>query len=262
MSSNIKDVGEATRALEATLVRQLISASGAFKGGDVAGGQVRADMFVEALANAVAQGGGLGLAKLLETSMGGGAGEEPGATDPGFKAGALTPALSRFAGEGGPEAEGGPGIGRGAREGMGHGHSHEGGVSSGFGLRKHPIHGDERFHTGVDLRGREGTEIRAAAEGVVKSAGRRGGYGNAVEIDHGGGVTTLYAHASSLAVEPGQKVEPGQALGAVGQTGQATGPHLHFEVRVEGKPVDPRAALKAYGIRAEDTIGGKPPERF
>jgi murein DD-endopeptidase MepM/ murein hydrolase activator NlpD len=127
-------------------------------------------------------------------------------------------------------------------------------VSSNFGERIHPIDGTRHFHTGVDVRAAAGTPILAAAGGVVKRAGERGGYGNAVEIDHGNGVSTLYAHARELSVQPGDTIEEGQALGFVGQTGKATGPHLHFEVRVGGKPVDPRRALNAYGIRAEVTI--------
>jgi len=123
-------------------------------------------------------------------------------------------------------------------------------------MRTHPIDGVQKFHTGIDLRGSEGTPILAAESGVVRSAGHRGGYGNAVEIDHGNGVTTLYGHASELGVKPGDHVEKGQPIGEVGMTGHATGPHLHFEVRVEGKPVDPKAALKAYGIRADNPIGG------
>jgi murein DD-endopeptidase MepM/ murein hydrolase activator NlpD len=78
-----------------------------------------------------------------------------------------------------------------------------------------------------------------------------------VEIDHGGGLSTLYAHASQLAVKAGDVVDAGQEVARVGQTGRATGPHLHFEVRVEGRPVDPTRALNAYGIRAENTIGGR-----
>jgi len=123
-------------------------------------------------------------------------------------------------------------------------------------MRNHPIDGVQKFHTGIDLRGQEGTPILAAESGVVRSAGTRGGYGNAVEIDHGNGVSTLYGHASELGVTPGEHVEKGQQIGEVGMTGRATGPHLHFEVRVEGKPVDPKGALKAYGIRADNSIGG------
>jgi murein DD-endopeptidase MepM/ murein hydrolase activator NlpD len=106
----------------------------------------------------------------------------------------------------------------------------------------------------VDLRAAEGTPIRVTGNGVVRAAGPRGGYGNAVEIDHGGGVSTLYAHASSLSVKPGDVVTAGESLGEVGQTGKTTGPHLHFEVRAQGKAIDPKKALNAYGVRAEATL--------
>jgi murein DD-endopeptidase MepM/ murein hydrolase activator NlpD len=88
--------------------------------------------------------------------------------------------------------------------------------------------------------------------GVVRSAGPRGGYGNAVEIDHGNGVTTLYGHASELLVQPGQLVHAGEEIARVGSTGRSTGAHLHFEVRVGGRAVDPSKVLKAYASRAED----------
>jgi murein DD-endopeptidase MepM/ murein hydrolase activator NlpD len=93
---------------------------------------------------------------------------------------------------------------------------------------------------------------------VVLSAGPKGGYGNAVEIDHGHGLVTLYGHARELLVTTGQTVEPGQEIATVGATGRATGPHLHFEVRVAGRPVDPGAALKKYGLRAEGSHGSGP----
>ena len=127
-------------------------------------------------------------------------------------------------------------------------------MTSGFGQRIHPIDGTLGFHNGVDLRAPEGAPILAAMNGVVRSAGPRGGYGNAVEIDHGGGVSTIYAHASALSVKPGDLVTAGESLGEVGQTGKTTGPHLHFEVREQGKAIDPKKALNAYGIRAEATI--------
>ena len=112
-------------------------------------------------------------------------------------------------------------------------------VTSGFGYRIHPIFGTSRLHAGIDLRGSTGTPILAAGDGVVVSAGWRGGYGNTVIIDHGGSLATLYAHQSRIYVGTGAKVRRGQAIGAVGSTGQSTGPHLHFEVRVNGTPVDP-----------------------
>ena len=112
-------------------------------------------------------------------------------------------------------------------------------AGSGFGWRVHPIYGTRRMHTGVDISGPYGQPIIAAAEGLVIHAGWRGGYGLAVVIDHGGGLATLYAHQSSINVAEGQVVTAGQKVGSIGSTGQSTGPHLHFEVRVNGVPKDP-----------------------
>lgn len=112
-------------------------------------------------------------------------------------------------------------------------------VGSGFGMRKHPISGVYKMHNGVDIGGRTGDPIRAAAPGRVIFAGWRGGYGNCVIIDHGGGLSTLYAHASRLYVSQGQSVTQGQTIAAVGSTGYSTGPHLHWEVRINGQPVNP-----------------------
>ena len=112
-------------------------------------------------------------------------------------------------------------------------------ITSPFGYRIHPIYGTARLHTGIDYGADTGTPIRAAADGVVVSAGWYGGYGNATIIDHGGGIATLYGHQSSIGVSPGQKVTQGQTIGRVGCTGDCTGPHVHFEVRVNGDPVDP-----------------------
>jgi murein DD-endopeptidase MepM/ murein hydrolase activator NlpD len=116
-------------------------------------------------------------------------------------------------------------------------------ITSGFGPRVHPIYGDVRVHTGVDFGASSGTPIHAGADGVVVSAGPLGGYGNATVIDHGNGLATLYGHQSSIAVAPGQTVKRGQIIGYVGCTGLCTGPHLHFEVRVRGTPVDPMQYL-------------------
>jgi murein DD-endopeptidase MepM/ murein hydrolase activator NlpD len=110
-------------------------------------------------------------------------------------------------------------------------------VSSGFGWRGHG------FHSGLDIANDPGTTIRAARDGVVVSADYDGAYGNAVVISHGNGLATRYAHCSRLLVSPGQRVEAGQPIGAVGTTGRATGPHVHFEVRVNGSAVDPRGYL-------------------
>src|SRR6266511_527236 len=115
----------------------------------------------------------------------------------------------------------------------------EGGVVSGFGYRVHPISGTRRLHTGVDINCAYGAPISAAGSGIVIEAGWRGGYGNAVVIDHGDGLATLYGHQSQLAVSPGQQVSTGEVIGYVGSTGYSTGPHLHWEVWVNGTPVDP-----------------------
>ena len=112
-------------------------------------------------------------------------------------------------------------------------------ITSAFGPRRHPILGTVRMHTGVDFGSVSGTPIAAASPGVVLSAGERSSYGNTVIVDHGGTLATLYAHQSRIAVKEGQSVNRGQTLGYVGSTGYSTGPHLHFEVRVNGNPVDP-----------------------
>ena len=114
-----------------------------------------------------------------------------------------------------------------------------GSIGSGFGWRTHPIFGTQRFHAGVDIGGACGQPIWAGEDGTVISAGYSGGYGNLTVIDHGDGLATAYAHQSSFGVSSGQSVSRGQTIGYVGTTGWSTGCHLHFEVRVNGSPVDP-----------------------
>jgi murein DD-endopeptidase MepM/ murein hydrolase activator NlpD len=116
-------------------------------------------------------------------------------------------------------------------------------ITSGFGWRRHPILGQDRFHGGIDFGASYGSTIRAAEGGKVIFAGWYGGYGNTVIINHGGGISTLYGHSSKLFVSQGKTVKPGEAIAAVGSTGLSTGPHLHFEVRQDGEPVDPMAYL-------------------
>ena len=116
-------------------------------------------------------------------------------------------------------------------------------VTSPFGYRTHPISGTRKLHTGVDYGAGSGTPIYAANRGRVIYTGWYGGYGNTVIIDHGGGLTTLYAHQSRIRVSTGQEVALGDRIGDVGTTGYSTGPHLHFETRENGKPVDPRKYL-------------------
>jgi murein DD-endopeptidase MepM/ murein hydrolase activator NlpD len=116
-----------------------------------------------------------------------------------------------------------------------------GAVSSGFGMRMHPILGYSRMHRGIDFRASYGTPILAVSDGRVAFAGWHGGHGRAVAINHGGGLGTMYAHMSRIAVAPGTAVRRGQVIGYVGSTGLSTGPHLHFEVLRNGAAVDPRA---------------------
>ncbi|HXF81432.1 MAG TPA: peptidoglycan DD-metalloendopeptidase family protein, partial [bacterium] len=111
--------------------------------------------------------------------------------------------------------------------------------TSGFGVRRHPIFRIRRLHTGQDIAAPYGAPVVAAADGRVIYTGWFGGYGRIVVLDHGEGVSTLYAHLSQILARSGQAVRKGQAIGRVGSTGYSTGPHVHFEVRVHGTPIDP-----------------------
>lgn len=112
-------------------------------------------------------------------------------------------------------------------------------ITSGFGYRMHPILGYQKFHSGLDFGSDSGSTIRSAAAGVVIYAQWYGGYGNTVIVDHGSGFTTLYGHTEGFYVAEGATVQKGQPIAAVGSTGLSTGPHLHFEVRQNGEPIDP-----------------------
>ena len=117
------------------------------------------------------------------------------------------------------------------------------GITSGFGYRTDPITGAQGLHSGIDFGAGCGTPIQAAGSGSILSAGWNGGYGNATIINHGGGLATLYGHQSQIAVSVGQSVQQGEVIGYVGTTGRSTGCHLHFEVRINGNPVDPSGYL-------------------
>jgi murein DD-endopeptidase MepM/ murein hydrolase activator NlpD len=122
----------------------------------------------------------------------------------------------------------------------------DGRITSRFGLRIHPITRKVQMHQGLDIYAPYGTVIHAAASGTVVRAGMASGYGNFIEIDHGYGISSAYGHSSALLVKPGQKVQMGDAIAKVGSTGMSTGPHLHFEVRVLGEPVNPMDYLSVY----------------
>jgi murein DD-endopeptidase MepM/ murein hydrolase activator NlpD len=127
-------------------------------------------------------------------------------------------------------------------------------VSSGFGTRSDPLRGRPAEHRGVDLPGTMGTPVRAAAAGIVRVAGRRGGYGELIELAHADGTETRYAHLSHILVRPGDVVEQGQVIGRMGSTGRSTGSHLHFEYRIGGTPVDPLRYLDAGASRSPQAV--------
>lgn len=127
-------------------------------------------------------------------------------------------------------------------------------VTSPFGARLDPFLGRPALHTGVDLKEGYGAEVKATAGGRVVFAGTAGGYGNMVEVDHGNGLVTRYAHMEEVLVDEGQTVERNAIVGRVGATGRATGPHLHYEIRVDGEPVDPLRFLNV-GFRMADALG-------
>jgi murein DD-endopeptidase MepM/ murein hydrolase activator NlpD len=120
-------------------------------------------------------------------------------------------------------------------------------ISSRFGSRVDPFLGDPALHTGVDFRAPDGYPARTTAAGTVVTAEYSGGYGNMVEVDHGNGVTTRYGHLSRILVTPGDKLGKGSVIGRVGSTGRSTGPHLHYEVRVDGNAIDPMRYIRAGG---------------
>jgi murein DD-endopeptidase MepM/ murein hydrolase activator NlpD len=126
-------------------------------------------------------------------------------------------------------------------------------LSSGFGVRSDPFLGRPAMHTGLDFRSSTGDPVRATANGTVETAGWNGGYGKMVEIDHGNGFSTRYGHMSEIEVKVGQQVKIGQIIGRVGSTGRSTGPHLHYETRIDGDAIDPQKFLRA-GLRLGNAI--------
>ena len=132
----------------------------------------------------------------------------------------------------------------------------EGSVGSGFGFRSDPFSGRAALHTGLDFPTAFGTPVHAAAGGVVRSSEYHSEYGNMVELDHGNGLVTRYAHNSKVLVKAGDLIRRGQLISEVGTSGRSTGPHLHFEVLVDGVPQDP-AKFLAGGDRALTASAGR-----
>jgi len=130
-------------------------------------------------------------------------------------------------------------------------------TTSGFGWREDPINKRRKFHGGADIRGKHGTPVMCAGNGTVIQAGAQNGYGNVIFVDHGNGLITRYAHLQRIQVNQGAAVTAGQQIGQVGSTGRTTGPHLHFEVRIEGKPVDPTTALLVGQLERESPAMGR-----
>lgn len=244
---------EAGITLESALLSKLLGQSFS-KTGSGPEAQFAADVFSQVIADAVARQGGVGLAKSIEDSLMSTAEAQPtGETPaPGAKVAYLhnVPAAGKKAG---------PPTGAGTTDEalsslLVEGHAR---VSSGFGIRRDPMHGRHRFHHGVDVAAPEGADIRAVRSGTVSFAGERKGYGNVVEIDHGDGMSTLYAHASVINAKVGDHVNEGQVIAEVGSTGRSTGPHLHFEVRQADRIVDPNEALKKRSHRVDYPINGR-----
>lgn len=233
----------AAKQLEAFFLRRLLAESRPQGGGMLDGGfagDTFKQMLDEAIADKMTAAGGVGMTAMFAKQLGK-AGEvaappaPPGArlpVAPGAPAGSVHP-LDLTAPAMAPAAAGAPQFllpvaGR---------------PSSGYGLRADPIHGGTVNHPGFDLAATTGTEVAAAARGTVVHAGPAGTYGNLVTVRHDNGFETRYAHLSEVDVKVGDLVEAGAELGKVGTTGYSTGPHLHFEVRHDGQPIDPAPLL-------------------
>jgi murein DD-endopeptidase MepM/ murein hydrolase activator NlpD len=130
-------------------------------------------------------------------------------------------------------------------------------ATSGFGWREDPIGRHRKFHRGDDIRAKSGTPVFSAGDGIVIFAGRQGGYGNVIYVDHGGGVVTRYGHLRRIEAKKDSAITAGQRIGQVGSTGRTTGPHLHFEVRLDGRAVDPSTALTVAELERENPAAGQ-----
>jgi len=231
---------QAAKQLEAFFLRQFLAEARpdtSVLGGGFAGDTFK-DMLDGALADSMAAAGGLGMSGSFETSLGG-VPDEPTAVSALGGPGGLTRhgAPGGLADFGPPPTALHPSAAGLVRPAVGR-------YSSGFGMRTDPINHTHSGHFGLDIAAREGTPVVAAMAGTVERAGAAGTYGNLVVLRHADGSETRYAHLSAIAVHRGDQVSAGAPIGAVGTTGRSTGPHLHFEVRRDGRPMDPWPLLE------------------
>lgn len=224
------DLDRAAQGLESFFLRQLMKEAIPDLGGNAQFGA----MLQDALADELAKSGGLGVSEAMTAQLARAAGVDVSA------AGAEAPGLSGLTGLAPRPAAHGHDHGAGSVSASPARALRAYGISSGFGTRVDPLTHQHATHAGIDLPATTGTGVRAAFDGVVSRADPdAGGYGQLVVIDHGDGTETRYAHLSAIDVRPGQKVTQGETLGAVGSSGRSTGPHLHFELRRDGQPLDP-----------------------
>lgn len=222
------------------------------------GGSQMNDMMQSEFGAALSRAGGLGMGDMLATALARQQDRSAAAVTPARLSGplpvaaAVAPqAAARLDGAAHPHDDGmlTPGVAAGLT-------LPAAAVTSDFGWRSDPLNGQLKFHKGTDLRLAYGTDVRAAAPGVVVAAGDRPGYGLTVVVDHGQGRETRYAHLSTIDVAPGDRVGSGQLIARSGSSGRTTGAHLHFEAREFGRPVDPKLAATAWIDRESDTTVG------
>jgi len=243
----------AAKQLEAFFLRQLLAESRPQGGGALDGGfagDTFKTMLDEAVADKMTSAGGIGLTAMFAHELGK---TDPTATSPGASPALAALPAQRFqaAPPRGPDAFGEVAALPGGPPKLILPVS--GRPSSGYGLRTDPIHGGTINHPGFDLAAATGTPVASAAPGTVVQAGPAGTYGNLVTVRHEHGFETRYAHLSAVDVKAGDHVEAGTPLGKVGTTGYSTGPHLHFEVRQDGKAIDPAPLLPLHSSPVRTT---------
>ena len=221
-----KDQLEAARAFEGYMVEMMVKEmrktvpDGMFSGGQA---EIFSNLFDQEISARIAETGGFGFGDMLADQIGDG---HSTPSEPSFVS------ISDYSRRR-PEPP----------RGSGYSAVVDGRVTSRFGMRSDPFHGKQRHHKGLDIAAPVGTPIHPIREGTVVSAGKRGGYGNVIVVEHGDGTTSLYAHCEELKAKKGQRVGRGDIIATVGSTGRSTGPHLHLEVHKNGSAVDPMTEL-------------------